>query len=69
VSRTGEIEGKGKEWVEMRGDVVGEGNSGKGELNVAGETLDRFYDCLRTCNKSIGNSKAPSQRCSELYLS
>ena len=46
MSRTGEIEGKGKEWVEMRGDVVGEGNSGKGELNVAGETLDRFCDCL-----------------------
>jgi hypothetical protein len=30
----------------MRGDVVGEGSSGEQELNVAGETLDRFCDCL-----------------------
>jgi hypothetical protein len=40
------VRSKGREWVEMRGDVVGEGNSGERELNVAGETLDRFCDCL-----------------------
>jgi hypothetical protein len=34
------------EWVERRGDVVGEGNSEEQELNVAGEILDRFCGCL-----------------------